>query len=102
MGVLCKDCKYANWDATLFRDNKEGHWEGMHYIQPYSEQFDFYCSKHERFYMEQDAPDCQDCELGDNNLYEVCKEHERQIEAFKEELKKKRIKKNCLRECVSR
>ena len=93
MCVLCEDCKFANWDAELFRDREEGHWEGMHYIPPYSEQLDFYCSKHEQFYMEQDAPDCQDGEFGENNLHEACKEHERQIKAFKEELLIKKAKK---------
>jgi hypothetical protein len=74
--VQCEDCKFANWDATLFRDHEEGRWEGGHYIPPYNEQFDVYCIKHERFFMEQEITgDCQDGEYGPNNYHDVCHEH---------------------------
>ena len=91
--VQCEDCKFANWDATLFRDHEEGRWEGGHYIPPYNEQFDVYCIKHERFFMEQEITgDCQDGEYGPNNYHDVCKEHYRQIDEFKKELKQKAVR----------
>lgn len=93
MCVQCEDCKFANWDATLFRDHEEGRWEGGHYIPPYNEQFDVYCIKHERFFMEQEITgDCQDGEYGPNNYHDVCKEHYRQIDEFKKELKQKAVR----------
>ena len=49
--VQCEDCKFANWDATLFRDHEEGRWEGGHYIPPYNEQFDVYCIKERRHFI---------------------------------------------------
>lgn len=86
--VQCEDCKFANWDATLFRDHKEGRWEGGHYIPPYNEQFDVYCIKHKRFFLEQEITgDCQNGEYGQNNYHDVCKEHNRQIEEFKKALR---------------
>ena len=62
MNVQCEDCKFANWDATLFRDYEEGRWEGAHYIPPYNEQFDVYCIKHECFFMEQEITGV--CQVG--------------------------------------
>ncbi len=91
MNVPCEDCRFANWDASLFKDREEGQWEGMHYVPPYSEQFDFYCNKHECFYLEDEITgDCQDGEYGPNNFYNVCKEHRRKIDEFYKELKKKK------------
>ena len=93
MCVQCEDCKFANWDATLFRDHEEGRWEGGHYIPPYSEQFDFYCSKHEQFYLEEEITGgCRDGISGPNNYHEVCVKHYHEIADFKEELKSKKIK----------
>ena len=93
MCIQCEDCKFANWDASLFCDSEEGHWEGNHYVEPYSEQFDFYCNKHERFYLEEEITGCcRDGISGPNNYHEVCVEHYREIADLKEELKKKRIR----------
>ena len=90
--VPCEDCKFSNWDASLFKDREGIQWEGM-LIPPYSEQFDFYCSKHERFYLEDEITgDCQDGEYGSNNLHDVCKEHRRKINEFYKELKRKNKK----------
>lgn len=93
MCVQCEDCKFANWDASLFCDSEEGHWEGNHYVEPYNEQFDFYCNKHERFYLEEEITGCcRDGISGPNNYHEVCVQHYREIADLKEELKKKRIR----------
>ena len=91
MCVQCEDCKFANWEAALFCDSEEGHWEGNYYVEPYSEQFDFYCNKHERFYLEEEITGCcRDGISGPNNYHEVCIKHYREIADLKEELKKKR------------
>jgi hypothetical protein len=43
--------------------------------------------------MEQEITgDCQEGEYGPNNYHDVCKEHYRQIDEFKEELKRKACK----------
>jgi hypothetical protein len=92
--VPCEDCKFANWDASLFKDREEIQWEGM-LIPPYSEQFELYCKRHKRFYLENEITgDCQDGEYGPNNLHDVCKEHRRKINEFYKELKKKKEEKD--------
>ena len=87
--MRCEDCRYANWDASLFKDRTEGHWDGAHYIPPYSEQFDVCCTKNMKFFLEENTPlDCKEGEQGENNYHEVCKEHYRQIREYITELKK--------------
>ena len=82
MCVQCEDCKFASWDFEFFRDGNE-HYEVEHYVPPYNEQFDFYCSKHERFYMEQDITGmCTDGIAGDNNYSEVCNEYYKEKELY--------------------
>lgn len=88
MCVQFEDCKFANWDATLFCNSDKGYWDGMHYIPPYSEQFDFYCQKHERFYLEEEITGlCRDGTFGHNNYHDVCKKHYQEINELIKKLK---------------
>jgi len=88
MCVQCEDCKFANWDATLFCDSDKGHWEGAHYIPPYSDQFDFYCKKHRHFYLENEITGlCRDGIYGPNNYHDVCKKHYQEIDELNKKLK---------------
>lgn len=85
---MCEDCRYANWDASLFKDRTEGYWEGTNYIPPYSEQFDVLCTKTMKFFLVEDTPlDCNVGQLGENNYSQVCKAHRKQIIEYLTELK---------------
>ena len=85
--ISCEDCKFASWDYTLFRDGN-AHYEGMHYVPPYSEQFDLYCAVRKRFFLEDEIPvDCTDGVFGENNYHEVVKEYEKEKGEYLKQLK---------------
>lgn len=95
MRVQCEDCKFANWDAVLFRDYTEGWYEGIHYNPPYNEQFDLYCSCHNKFYLETELDfECNDGKYGINNYHDVCINHYREIDAFMKQLRENKEKMN--------
>ena len=89
--VQCEDCVYANWDYTLFRDNCAGYdYVNKRIIPPYREQFDFYCNKHKRFYLEEEITGtCRDGVYGPNNYSEICKQYYLERAEYIESLKKK-------------
>ena len=88
--VQCEDCKFASWDYTLFRDNQSRYDIVTKMTRPpYNEQFDLYCAKHERFYLEEEITgDCPDGVPGDNNYSECCREYYRERDEYLEQLKK--------------
>ena len=74
--VQCEDCQFANWDMKLFADDANGSY-GINNF--YSEQFDMYCQKHNKFLLEQEVytTDCSDGTYGENNYHDVCQEYYR-------------------------
>ena len=79
--VQCEDCKFASWDMQLFATAGADH--------HYTEQFDLYCQKHNKFLLEQEAyGDCPDGMSGENNYHDVCLEYYRLRNKYLEMLKK--------------
>lgn len=86
--VPCEDCVFANWDYTLFRDGDD-HWEGNHHVEPYTEQFDLYCSKHNRFLLEDEIDgSCTDGVRGKNNYHDTVMRYYEERDEYMKELKK--------------
>lgn len=71
--VYCNDCKYAQWEARLFAEM----WTDDIRVHYYTEQFDCHCTLRNEFFLEYDEPDCRDGVAGENNLMDVCRQHER-------------------------
>ena len=87
--VPCEDCKFARWDYTLFRDNCGG----IDYINnvidpPYGEQFDLYCIKYRRFYIQTEITgNCKDGVSGVNNYPEICRAYYKERDEYLKQLK---------------
>lgn len=94
--VQCEDCKFASWDYTLFRDNQPRYDPITRTTRPpYNEQFDLYCNKHGRFYLEEEITGtCRDGIRGENNYSEVVHEFDKERKEYVKTLKRQRFKKN--------
>ena len=90
--VQCEDCKFSNFDYTLFRDNQPRYDPYTRTTRlPSNVQFDFYCIKHERFYLEEEITGtCRDGISGENNYHECCDKYYKELQEYLEQLKKKK------------
>ena len=70
--LQCEDCKFSNWDFSLFAEIRTSEFAPVQY---FSEQFDMYCSKHDMFFLQEDTPICDMGESGENNYHETCMEY---------------------------
>lgn len=91
--VQCEDCKFANWDMTFFPHGPVKVLPGELPKEPYSVQFEFYCSKHNKFILESEITGvCPDGIYGENNYYDVCKKFYKQREEYIKQLKEENDK----------
>lgn len=98
MAVGCEDCRYANWEMKFFPDGPVKVMPDEFPKDPYSVQFDVYCAKHNKFFLETEISGiCPDGVYGENNYHEVCKEFYRQRKEYLEQLKKEYYNKHAFK-----
>lgn len=84
--IPCENCKFSQWDFRLFANIVKDGWGVVSY---YSEQFDVYCSIHNKFFLETEITDtCTDGKYGENNLLEICEENRKLKDRYDKLLKK--------------
>lgn len=79
--MVCEDCMHSSWQWSAFLVfNENGNY--------LAEQFDFYCKKNDRFFLEGEAPDCTEGIYGENDFHEVCHEYYKMMERYRVMFKK--------------
>lgn len=70
MRTQCEDCKFADWDYTLFLDYIKSKFN----VEYHAEQFDVHCKRLNCFLVEDEIPgNCRFGEKGENNYHDICK-----------------------------